>query len=29
MKEFNLAHGILMGLLFASPLLIEIIKGLI
>ena len=29
MKEFNFTQGILIGLLFASPLLIDIIKGLL
>lgn len=29
MREFNFTQGIIVGLLFASPLLIEIIKGLL
>lgn len=29
MREVNFTQGIIVGLLFASPLLIEIIKGLL
>jgi hypothetical protein len=29
MKEYNFTQGIIVGLLFASPCIIEIIKGLL